>query len=147
MSLPAPQFDAEVVADPAAIADFTMRTTDFLKGVGVDARAVHHVALVLEEILTNLATHGGAPTEPASVRVTVEPGRVAGEIIDAGTPFDPRGAPEPDVRAGVNDRLVGGLGLYLVNHLTTDMDYACHNGRNRLVFSVARAPSGVHEGS
>jgi anti-sigma regulatory factor (Ser/Thr protein kinase) len=101
----------------------------------------------LEEILTNLATHGGAPTEPASVRVTVEPGRVAGEIIDAGTPFDPRGAPEPDVRAGVKDRFVGGLGLYLVNHLTVDLDYACHNGRNRLAFSVARAPSGVHEGS
>jgi anti-sigma regulatory factor (Ser/Thr protein kinase) len=88
--------------------DFTLRTTNFLKGAGVDARAVHHVVLVLEEILTNLATHGGAPTEPASVRVTVEPGRVAGEIIDAGIPFDPRVAPEPDVRAGVKDRLVGG---------------------------------------
>jgi anti-sigma regulatory factor (Ser/Thr protein kinase) len=141
-----PQFDAEVVANAAAIADFTLRTTDFLRGAGVDARAVHHVVLVLEEILTNLATHGGAPTEPASVRVTVEPRRVAGEIIDVGIPFDPRRAPEPDVRAGVNDRLVGGLGLYLVNHLTTDMDYARHNGRNRLVFSVARTPSRVHEG-
>ena len=138
-------FEADVVADAAAITDLTLRTTDFLKQSGVDVRAVHHVVLVLEEILTNLATHGGAPTEPASVRVTVEPGRVAGEIIDAGIPFDPRVAPEPDVRAGVKDRLVGGLGLYLVNHLTTDMDYACRNGRNRLVFSVARAPTGVHE--
>jgi serine/threonine-protein kinase RsbW/sigma-B regulation protein RsbU (phosphoserine phosphatase) len=77
--------------------------------------------------------------------VTVEPGRVAGEIIDTGAPFDPRGAPAPDVHAGVDDRLVGGLGLYLVNHLTSDMHYACDNGRNRLAFSVARAPAGVHE--
>jgi serine/threonine-protein kinase RsbW len=139
------QFATEVVVDAAAIADFTLRTTDFLKGAGVDARAVHHVVLVLEEILTNLATHGGAPTEPASVRVTVEPGRVAGEIIDAGAPFDPRGARSPNVQAGVNDRLVGGLGLFLVNRLTSDMDYACQNGRNRLVFSVARAAPDVHE--
>jgi serine/threonine-protein kinase RsbW len=139
------QFDAEVVADPAAIADFTGRTTDFLKRAGVDARAVHHVVLVLEEILTNIATHGGAPAEPAIVRIAVEPKRVAGEIIDTGAPFDPRGAQPPDVHAGVNDRLVGGLGLFLVNRLTSDMDYACQNGRNRLAFSVARAPTDVHE--
>jgi serine/threonine-protein kinase RsbW len=136
-------FDAEVVADAAAIADLTLRITDFLKRAGVDARATHHVVLVLEEILTNLATHGGAPAEPASVRITVEPRRVTGEIIDTGVPFDPRGVPAPDVNAGVDDRLVGGLGLFLVNRLTSDVDYARQNGRNRLVFSVARAATSV----
>jgi serine/threonine-protein kinase RsbW len=139
------QFAAEVVADAAAIANLTLRTTDFLERAGVDARAVHHVVLVLEEILTNLLTHGGAPTEPASVKITVEPGRVAGEIIDAGAPFDPRHAPAPNAEAGVKDRIVGGLGLFLVNRLTSDMEYACQNGRNRLVFSVARAATDVHE--
>jgi len=138
------QFAAEVTADAAAIGNFTLRTTDFLKAAGVDARAVHHVVLVLEEVLTNLATHGGAPTEPARVRITVEPARVAGEIIDAGAQFDPRRAPRPDVKAGVNDRLVGGLGLVLVNRLTSELDYARQDGRNRLVFSVARSAAHVH---
>ena len=92
---------------------------------------------------------GGKPTwpvtcEPARVRITVEPARVAGEIIDAGVPFDPRRAPRPDVKAGVNDRLVGGLGLVLVNRLTSELDYARQDGRNRLVFSVARSAAHVH---
>ena len=138
------QFTADVAADAAAIADLTLRTTDFLKGAGVDPRATHHVVLVLEEVLTNLATHGGAPAEPAKIRITVEPERIAGEIVDAGAPFDPRGAPRPDVKAGVNDRLVGGLGLVLVNRLTSELDYARQDGRNRLVFSVARSAAHVH---
>jgi len=138
------QFTGEVAADPTAIANFTLRTTDFLKAAGVDGRAVHHVVLVLDEILTNLATHGGAPGEPAKIRITVEPDRIAGEIVDAGAPFDPRVAPRPDARAGVNDRLVGGLGLVLVNRLTSELDYARQDGRNRLVFSVARSAAHVH---
>jgi serine/threonine-protein kinase RsbW/sigma-B regulation protein RsbU (phosphoserine phosphatase) len=137
-------FEAKVVADAPAIAGFTLRTTDFLKEAGVDARALHHVVLVLEEILTNLATHGGASAEPAKIRITVEPERIAGEIVDAGAPFDPRGAPRPNVKAGVNDRLVGGLGLFLVNRLTSELDYAHQDGRNRLVFSVARSAAHVH---
>jgi len=125
------QFAAEVVADSTAIADVTGRTTDFLKAAGVDARAVHHVVLVIEEILTNIATHGGAPAEPAQVRIAVEPKRVAGKIIDAGAAFDPRGAPLPDVQADVNDRLVGGLGLFLVNRLTSELTYSRQDGHNR----------------
>jgi anti-anti-sigma factor len=139
------EFKADVAADAAAIANATLRTTDFLERSGVDARAVHHVVLVLEEILTNLTTHGGAPAEAARVRITVEPARVVGEIIDAGAPFDPRGALMPDVEASMNDRLVGGLGLFLVNQLTSAMEYARQNGRNRLVFSVARTATDVHE--
>src|SRR5579864_8232388 len=139
-----PQFTAEVAAVAPAIADLTLRTADFLKEAGVDARATHHVVLVLEEILTNLATHGGAPGAPAKIRITVEPDRIAGEIVDAGAPFDPRGAPRADVKAGVNDRLVGGLGLVLVNRLTSELDYARQDGRNRLVFSVARSAAHVH---
>lgn len=132
---------AEIAADPAAISDFTSRTMEFLEGAGVDARAVHHVALVLEELLTNIATHGGAPAEPTRVRIRVEPQRVAGEVVDAGTPFDPRGAPEPDVGAALEDRPIGGLGLFLVTELTSELDYACRDGRNHTAFSVGRKPA------
>lgn len=139
------ELEERFVAEPAAIADFTSRTMEFLEEAGVDPRAVHHVALVLEELLTNIATHGGAPDEPASVRIKVEPLRVAGEIIDAGIPFDPRAAPLPDVRAAVEDRPIGGLGLFLTRQFTSDLDYARRDGRNHTAFSVGRRPTSAAE--
>jgi serine/threonine-protein kinase RsbW len=132
------EFKTAITVGPSAIADLTTRTMGFLQGAGVDARAVHHVALVLEELLTNIATHGGAPAEPTRVRITVEPKRVAGEVIDAGTPFDPRGAPAPDIRASGNDRPIGGLGLFLVTELTSELNYAHRDGRNHTAFAVGR---------
>jgi anti-sigma regulatory factor (Ser/Thr protein kinase) len=132
------EFKAAIIAEPSAIAGLTIDTTEFLQGAGVDGRAAHHVALVLEELLTNIATHGGAPAEPTRVRIRVEPRRVAGEIIDAGTPFDPRGAPAPDIHASGDDRPIGGLGLFLVAELTSELSYAHRDGRNHTAFAVGR---------
>jgi anti-sigma regulatory factor (Ser/Thr protein kinase) len=52
-------FIAELTARPDAISALTERAAKFLTESGVDARAVHHVALVLDELLTNVATYGG----------------------------------------------------------------------------------------
>src|ERR1019366_6512187 len=100
------QFEEDVATEPAAIADSTERAMEFLQKAGVDARAVHHVALVLEEILTNIATHGGGPAETTKVRIAVEPERVAGEIFDSGPPYDPRTGPTPDLEATLEDRQI-----------------------------------------
>jgi serine/threonine-protein kinase RsbW len=133
------QFEEDVATEPSAIADSTERAMAFLQQAGVDARAAHHVALVLEEILTNIATHGGGPAEPTKVRIAVEPKRVAGEILDSGFPFDPRTGPTPDLEGTLEDRPIGGLGLYLVTQLTSELDYERQGGRNRTVFAIARA--------
>ena len=133
------QFEDEVATDPAAIAQSTERVTHFLQTSGVDARAVHHVALVLEELLTNVATHGGGPAEPSRIRIAIEPNRIAGEILDSGSPFDPRSGPPPDLTESIEDRPIGGLGLYLVNRLTSELDYSRIGARNRTRFSVARS--------
>jgi anti-sigma regulatory factor (Ser/Thr protein kinase) len=61
-------FLALVPTEPSAISVLTERATAYLAESGVDQRAAHHVALVLDELLTNVATHGGAMEEPASVR-------------------------------------------------------------------------------
>jgi serine/threonine-protein kinase RsbW len=133
------QFEDDVATEPAAIADSTERVMEFLQNAGVDARATHHVALVLEEILTNIATHGGAPAEPTKIRIAVEAKRVAGEIFDSGSPYDPRTGPMPDLEGKLEDRPIGGLGLYLVTKLTSELDYERKGGRNRTVFAIARA--------
>ena len=132
------RFAANIVPRPAAISQLTEDVADFLRGAGVDARAVHHVSLVIDEILTNVATHGGSPDAPASVAIDVGSDRVFGEIGDCGAPFDPRTGPEPDLEASLDKRGIGGLGLHLVRRLTSALDYRRDGTQNWTTFCVAR---------
>jgi anti-sigma regulatory factor (Ser/Thr protein kinase) len=53
-------FTAELTGKQEAISALTERVTAYLVGCGIDAHAVHHMPLVLDELLTNVAVHGGS---------------------------------------------------------------------------------------
>jgi serine/threonine-protein kinase RsbW len=130
--------EAEISVSAAAISGFVEQTSDFLEGEAVDARTVHHVCLVLDELLTNLISHGDGLGQTAVVRIRIEPESVQGQIIDSAPPFDPRTGPDPDISASINERPIGGLGLYLTRKLTSTIDYVRHDGRNHTTFLVSR---------
>jgi anti-sigma regulatory factor (Ser/Thr protein kinase) len=129
--------ETSVLAIPEAISRTVDDVMAFLQRENVDARTTHHVALVIEEMLTNLGTHGDCRDTPARIKISVEPARVKGEIIDRGPAFDPRTAPAPDLEA-LDERKVGGLGLHLVRRLST-LEYSHQDGENCMTFFVARA--------
>jgi anti-sigma regulatory factor (Ser/Thr protein kinase) len=135
-------FAAELTATPDAISAMTERVAAFLADSGVDARAAHHVALVLDELLTNVATHGGAIEAPVSVSLTISPDRVSAEVVDGGAVFDPRVERSFDVSASAEERPVGGLGLLLVHRVTEGLAYERAGDRNRTTFSICRTPAG-----
>jgi len=132
-------FEAQARAQPAEISALGIKVEDFLQSAGVDARARYHVAMLLEELMSNLGTHGGAPDAPATVRIAVEPTTVRVELCDHGAPFDPRTAPEPNLSTSVEDRQVGGLGLLLLRKFANDIGYERDGGQNCTRFSVPRA--------
>jgi anti-sigma regulatory factor (Ser/Thr protein kinase) len=133
------QFESTVRITKPAISRFTEQVTEFLGSGGVDARATHHVSLILDEMLTNLATHGESAYEKAEVRISIEPEHVRGEIVDSGPPFDPRSTADPDLDKPIAERPVGGLGLFLVRQLTSGLDYARRDDRNCTSFTVPRS--------
>jgi anti-sigma regulatory factor (Ser/Thr protein kinase) len=83
-------FTAELTGDQEVISALTERVTADLVDCGIDAHAVHHMALVLDELLTNVAVHGGAGNAGVSVHLTVSSDRVTAEVVDGGKMFDPR---------------------------------------------------------
>jgi anti-sigma regulatory factor (Ser/Thr protein kinase) len=130
-------FATSALATPEAISRTVEDVMAFLARENVDARATHHVALVIEEMLANLGTHGDCRDTPARITLEVEPARVKGEIVDRGPAFDPLTAPEPDLDAHPDERQVGGLGLHLVRQLST-LEYSYQNGENCMTFYVTR---------
>lgn len=134
-----PSFDTEVLATPEAVAALTDEVMAFLHDQKVGARAAHHVALVIDEIVTNLGTHGNCRDKPARIKLVVAPAEVRGEIIDTGPPFDPRQIPDPDIEAALHDRPIGGLGLYLIRKLSSTFEYSHRDGQNSTTFVIARS--------
>lgn len=134
-----PTFDTEVLATPETVAALTDQVMAFLHDNKVGARAAHHVALVIEEIVTNLGTHGNCRDAPARIKLEVGAAEVRGEIIDTGPPFDPRQIPDPDIEAALDDRPIGGLGLYLIRKLSSTFEYSHRDGQNATIFAIARS--------
>ena len=132
------RFEASTLATSDAIIDLTDRVMTFLSDHGVETRATHHTALILNEVLTNLGTHGGCRDRAARIALVVEPDKVTGEIVDAGPPFDPRLTPDPAFDLAPNDRPIGGLGLYLVKKLSSALEYTRRNDENYTNFAISR---------
>jgi anti-sigma regulatory factor (Ser/Thr protein kinase) len=133
------KFEAKVRARPEEISDLTERAGDFLDRAGVDTRAAHHVAMILDELLTNLATHGGVIDEPAAICICVETSRVRVEFTDSGPPFDPLTAAEPDLTGSAAERKIGGLGLFLMRKIANDLYYRRDGGHNYTGFAILRS--------
>ena len=114
---------------------------DFLSEEGVPDRTIHHVRLVIEELVSNVVRYAFDDTAPHRIEVDVrsEPRRVAVTIEDAGRPFDPSAAPPPKLQEPLEERRLGGLGIFLVRKLTTELSYTRENDRNRVRAIVDRA--------
>jgi serine/threonine-protein kinase RsbW len=136
-------FVADLTPEPAAISALVEEASAFLEGRGVDGRAVHHVALVLDELLTNVAVHGGK-SGVASVRLAVMPERVSADVLYGGAIFDPRLGRNADILAGL-DGPIGGLGLVLVQKLADTLEYGRVGDRNRTTFTICRMPAGQQQ--
>ncbi len=93
------------------------------------------IDLAVEEIFVNIANYAYDPeTGPATLRVEVKPDGSAVIItfIDHGIPYDPLAKADPDITLGVEQREIGGLGIFLVKKNMDDIRYEYLNGSNIL---------------
>jgi sigma-B regulation protein RsbU (phosphoserine phosphatase) len=90
--------------------------------------------LALEEAVTNVILY--AYPEGSDGLVDIEAilskDKLRFIISDSGMEFDPTAAPEADVTLGVEDRPIGGLGIYLVRKIMDTVSYERADGKNIL---------------
>lgn len=89
------------------------------------------LSLVLEELVTNAITHGAA-RGAIELRLELRSEAVEIDLIDAGAAFDPRSVPQPPLDVPLEERHIGGLGVYLVRQFVDEIDYRREDGRNHL---------------
>jgi anti-sigma regulatory factor (Ser/Thr protein kinase) len=107
---------------------------DFLAEEGVPGRTIHHVRLVVEELVVNVVRYAydDQAAHKIGVDVRTEPRRVVVTVEDDGRPFNPNDVPPPQLRESLEARRVGGLGIHLVKKLSRELTYIRENDRNRV---------------
>lgn len=125
-------------ADDITMLDFTLKTIEksfpvIESSLGESANWMSEVfaspkpAIIVDEIVSNIVRCSGA------TKFTI---RIDGDnelvITDDGKPFDPTSLPDPDVTLKVEERQIGGLGLFLVKKMSKTVEYSRLDNRNRL---------------
>lgn len=139
-------FDGPLPEDTGATAELAERLDAVLARAGLPPDWSFPFNLAVDELLTNLRTHGGTQGSPPPnvvLRLICSPEAVRVELTDDGAAFDPLSLPAPDRAAGIEARPVGGLGIHLVRSLMDEVGYRRANGRNHVTLTKRRPPDGV----
>ncbi|MCP4403740.1 MAG: ATP-binding protein [bacterium] len=95
---------------------------------------VHDINFVLEEIISNIILYGYEDSEPHQIELELQYNEQSLElkIQDDAQAFNPLDAPEPDIDAPLNERPIGGLGIYLTRSLMDELSYTRAQEKNVL---------------
>ena len=102
---------------------------------------VFQVNLVLEEVAINVINYGhDGGLHEIEIALNSELDALTIEVIDDGRAFDPtKDATVPDVTLPMEERPIGGLGVYLVRTMMDETRYRREEGRNHLTLVKYRA--------
>jgi serine/threonine-protein kinase RsbW len=118
------------------LADLMDRVEAFFAAHGLPVAFAQTFSLAIDEIFTNIVeyAHEDAGPHPVAVSLIRAGDWIEAEVTDSGRAFDPLSAPVPDTVSGVEDRPIGGLGIFLVRKLMDKVEYNRADGRNHLRF-------------
>jgi serine/threonine-protein kinase RsbW len=95
------------------------------KEAGFDERALYEIELAVDEACANVVQHayGNDHTGELEVCCRLDGADFVVQIHDWGTAFDPDEIPEPDVDAPLEERTLGGLGLFLIRQFMDSVQF------------------------
>ena len=109
---------------------------------GAGPERLREIELALEELLVNIFNYA-YPDGAGEVTIRCRRagvGRLAVEIADDGIPFDILTRAEPDLDAPLDERGIGGLGIFFVRQLVPEIGYRREGGKNILTLAIDLSP-------
>ncbi len=115
------------------------RVTDFiiesLEERNCKPKIIMQMELVIEELFVNVAHYAYTPNKGiCTVQKEIEenPRAISITFIDSGMPYNPLEHDDPDTSLGVEEREIGGLGIFLVKKNVDKISYEHKDGQNVL---------------
>ena len=120
----------------AAIRKFVAETS---RSLGVDEWTIADLELAVDEICSNSMKHGYGG-QGGEIEVTVERDGPSLRVVvrDWGEVFDPEQVPVPDTELPLEERLLGGLGLFLTRQVMDDVRFEFSRDEGNSVTMIKR---------
>jgi len=118
----------EVRSFPAKFTEIDQILTwirDSASSCGFQEKEVKRIELSVEEVVVNIFHYSGL-NETDSIKMKIQTDKTILEIviIDSGKPFDPTKMNHvPDMEASLEERVIGGLGIYLMKRFIDEISY------------------------
>ncbi|MGN0181986.1 MAG: SpoIIE family protein phosphatase, partial [Candidatus Ornithomonoglobus sp.] len=124
-----------VIADDKSILPVSEFVQTLTEKLSVVPKIANKVSIAVDEIYSNIVNYSGA--ELAEVSYSIKDGRLYITFTDDGIPYNPLQAEEPDLTLPIEEREIGGLGIFLVKNMTESMEYTYENNKNILRLVIA----------
>lgn len=107
---------------------------------GFTEKAVYSLQLAADEAASNIIEHAYEGVSDADLDITCD---MHGDTMvitmrDTGKPFDPSQVKQPNLKADLSDRQIGGLGVYLMRKLMDEVRYESNSKTGNLLTMTKR---------
>lgn len=103
----------------------------------VSDEILYDIQLAVDEACTNIISHGYADLDPGSIilDLEMEPDRLTVTLTDFGHSFEPSSTPIPEVDAPIEERELGGFGLFFIQQSVDEVDYQVTEDGNKMTLT------------
>ena len=107
---------------------------EFCSDLALPAETTMHINLALEEAVSNVIMHAYPLEEHHEIRLkaSLTDNQLIFLLTDKGLSFDPTNAPDADITIPIEERAIGGLGIFLIRSIMNEVSYQRLDGENRL---------------
>ena len=132
-----------ICADLTQLATVREFVAQNARDLGMDEQGVYELQLAVDEACTNIIRHGydGQDGE-IEILIELSEGGLRLTMRDWGPAFDPQAVPTPDVTASLEERCLGGLGLFLMRQVTDNLWFEFDAEEGNTLTMVKRLPEG-----
>ena len=98
---------------------------DYSKENKLTEKTSHDIQMALDELLTNIVSYGYEDTDERwiDVHFGIDDSALTVEIIDDSKPYNILERDDPDLSLSMEDKPIGGLGVFLIKKLMSSVDY------------------------
>ena len=132
---PQPSIDIALASDLSALDEIARVIEKFGTAHALNQDLLSRLNLVLDELVTNSVSYAlpALSAPELRLRLFIDQGSIVAQLEDNGEAYNPfEEAPEPDTSLGIEERPIGGLGVFFVKKLTDSSTYERIDGRNRI---------------
>jgi anti-sigma regulatory factor (Ser/Thr protein kinase) len=110
----------------------------FSEQAELSPKASYNLSLCLDELVTNIINYGYPKHENGEIDINIksENNIITITIADSGIEFNPLDRESPNIEAPLEERTVGGLGIFIVKKLCESVTYRRSHGSNILTLTM-----------